>query len=235
MKEQEENKIAAKYYEDELTAYERPKGDFNLLARASNRRNEVIIGGKDNDWDVYCSGYHRSAGALVRYLTQAELPTRRDYSSYWESMSYSIVFLYRHYLELRLKKLFITCGGKLEIINNEHKLLKLWQIFYKQYAAFCKEYNLDSESPSEESLEDIKTVEEIITQFNEIDEKSLNFRYPVDKTGKVTLAPMQFDLVHLKEMLGWAGQFLDAWSDGIYECWQAELRKRYEARSNSEP
>ena len=211
MKQREENRIAAKYYEDELTQYKRPEGDLDLFTRSGNRRNEVIIGGEDNDWDSYCTGYHRAASALIRYIVQEDLPRRRDYSRHWESIGYTILFLYRHYLELRLKKLFITCGGDLERVNNEHSLLKLWEIFFKQYEAFCKEYNLDSEEPSEESLKDIKTVETIITQFNE-------------------LPPAQIDIVRLKEMLGWTSQFLDAWSDGIYECWQAELQSRYEAK-----
>lgn len=227
MERQEENKIAAKYYD--LEPYKRPEGGIDLFARSGNRRNEAIIGGEDKDWYAYCTGYWRAADALVNYLIQADLATRRDYSIHWESIAYSILFLYRHYLELRLKQLFITCDGKLEIVNNEHSLLKLWKVFYERYEAFCKEYSLDSEELSEESLKDIKAVAEIITQFNKIDENSQKLRYPVDKSGRVSLPPMQIDMVRLKEMLGWASQFLDAWSDGIYECWQAELKSRYEA------
>lgn len=228
MEQQEENKIAAKYYD--LTQYERPEGDLNLFARSGNRRNEVIIGGEDKDWYAYCTGYWRAADALVRYLIQADLPTRRDYSTHWESVAYSILFLYRHYLELRLKQLFITCGGELETVNNVHSLLKLWEIFSERYEAFCKEYNLQSEELSEESFKDINTAGKIIAQFNEIDAKSEIFRYPTDKKGRVILPPMQIDIVRLKEMLGWTSQFLDAWSNGIYECWQAELQSRYEAK-----
>lgn len=35
--------------------------------------------------------------------------------------------MYRHYLELRLKQLFITCGGELEIVNNGHSSLN-WSL-----------------------------------------------------------------------------------------------------------
>ena len=97
---QEENRKAAKYYD--LTQYKRPEGDVNLFARSVHRRNEVIIGGEDKDWYSYCTGYWRAADALVRYLIQDDLSTRRDYSQHWESVGYSILFLYRHYLELRL-------------------------------------------------------------------------------------------------------------------------------------
>lgn len=228
MEQQEENKIAAKYY-DHLKQYKLPEGDVNLFARSGQRRNEAIVGGEDKDWYAYCTGYWRAADALVDYLVQADLVTRRDYSIHWESIAYSVLFLYRHYLELRLKQLFITCDGKLETINNEHSLLKLWNVFYERYEAFCKEYNLNSEESSEESLKEIKTVAEIIAQFNKIDENSQNLRYPIDKTGRVSLPLMQIDMVRLKETLGWASQFLDSWSYGIYECWQAELKSRYEA------
>jgi hypothetical protein len=224
---EKENKIAAKYYD--LMPYKRPEGDLNLFARSGNRRNEVIIGGEDRDWYAYCTGYWKAADALVRYLIQADLPTRRDYSIHWESVAYSILFLYRHYLELRLKQLFITCGGELETVNNEHSLLKLWETFFKQYEAFYKEYNLNSEEPSGDSLKDIDTVAKIIAQFNNIDEKSQIFRYPTDKIGRVILPPMQIDMVRLQEILGWTSQFLDAWSNGIYECWQAGLQSRYES------
>ncbi len=229
-KKQEENEKAAKYYD--LTIYKCPEGDIDLFAKSGNRRNEVIIGGEDKDWYLYCTGYWKAADALVGYLIQDDLSTRRDYSAHWESVGYSILFLYRHYLELRLKQLFITCGGELETINREHSLLKLWKVFSEQYKVFCKEYNLDSEEPSEESLKDIDTVEKIIIQFNDIDQSSQIFRYPTDREGKVRLKPMQIDMVHLKETLGWASQFLDGWSSGIYECWQEELRRRYEESVN---
>jgi len=227
---QKEDRKAAKYYD--LTQYKRPEAEIYLFARSVSQRNEVIIGGEDKDWYSYCTGYWRAADALVRYLIQDDLSTRRDYSTHWESVGYSILFLYRHYLELRLKQLFITCGGDLKTVSREHSLLRLWEVFFKRYEGFCKEYNLDSEEPSEESLKDIETVGKIIAQFNDIDKSSQIFRYPTDRGGKVKLMPMQIDMVRLKEMLGWASQFLDSWSLGIYECWQEELRSRYEGSVN---
>ena len=228
----EEKEITAKYYKDELTIFKRPEGNLDLFARSGQRRNEVIIGGPDNDWDTYCMGYRRAADALVGNLTQNDLSTRRDYSRYWESLGYTILFLYRHYLELRIKEMFLTCNGKREEIENDHRLLTLWKSFLKQNKVFSMEYNLDSEELSEESLKDIETVGKIIAQFNEVDRKSQVFRYPINKQGKVSLEPMQFDIIRLKTMLGWTSQFLDGWSSGIYECWQAELKSRYEGKQS---
>lgn len=214
--QREENKIAARYYD--LPRYERPEGDLDPFATSGNRRNEIIIGGENNDWDLYCTGYWRAADALIRYLTQVELSARRDYSRYWESMGYAILFLYRHYLELRLKELFIACGGRLEAITSEHSLLRLW-------GAFLEQYCLLSGKPLEEVSKDkdIETAGKIIAQFNEIDEKSQIFRYPIDKRGQVKLQRKRIDMVRLREMLGWTSQFLDGWSIGL-----AELRSRHE-------
>lgn len=230
-KQKEENRKAAKYYD--LTIYTRPEGDLNLFKRTGSRRHEVIIGGKENDWDVYCEGYRRAADALVPHLTQEEYSERRDYSTYWESISYTILFLYRHYLELRIKELFIACGGSLDTTKNEHSLSNLWGLFRKKNEEFNQEYGIQSEELSEENVKDIKTAGEIIVQFDNIDKKSQVLRYPIDKRGKVTLDTIQIDMVRIKEMLGWTGQLLDGWSLGIYECWQAELKRRYHERTGS--
>jgi hypothetical protein len=223
--------VAFKYYD--FTIYERPEGDLNLFVRSGNRRREVIIGGRDDDWDTYCEGYRRAADALVIHLTQDDLPTRRDYSRYWESVGYTILFLYRHYLELRIKSLYLLCNGQLEAVINEHSLLRLWERFLEQNEAFSKEYNLEPGGRPEESLKDIETAGKIIAQFDSIDRKSQVFRYPIDRKGEIALEPIQFDIVRLKEMLGWASQFLEGWSIGIYECWQAELQSRYERKRSS--
>jgi len=207
--EQGKNSSAEELYE--LIPYPRPEGDIDLFSRSGNRWHEVIIGGKDNDWNSYCTGYRRAGNALVNHIIQKnDNSQRRDYSRYWESPAYATIFLYRHYLELRLKELILAYGGNLSEINKEHSLLNLWRELRKQD-------DVQSEEMSTEILMDLETAEKIITQFDDIDEKSQVFRYPVDKKGRVTAPPIQIDMVRMKEMLGWLGQFLDGWSVGVYE------------------
>ncbi|MFC2041541.1 hypothetical protein ACFLTY_04405 [Chloroflexota bacterium] len=221
--------IRSKYHK--FVEYERPEGEINLFASSENRKNEVIIGGRDNVWDVYCEGYIRAAEVLVDWVTQDELPQRTTHSTFWESVAYSIVFLYRHYFELRLKEMFLTCGGDLSNIDKIHSLDKLWGLFIERYCEFGTEYNFFVEVSLEETLQEIKPLDEIIQQLNEMDKKSQIFRYPVDRNSNNVLEePLQFDVVHFKQLLGWASRLLDGWSDGIYECWQQELRARYEDR-----
>lgn len=195
----------------DLVPYPRPEGDIDLFSRSRNRDHEVIIGGKDNDWDTYCIGYRRAAAILVNHITHKHYHSiRRDYSIYWESPAYATIFLYRHYLELRLKELFLAYGGDLSQVNRVHSLQTLWERLRKLD-------DVQSQSLQPEISKDLETAEKIILQFNEFDKKSEAFRYPIDKKEKVTVPGIQFDLVRLKEILGWLSNFLDGWSVGVYE------------------
>jgi hypothetical protein len=192
--------------------YSRPDGTNVLFASSGKRKNEVLIGGEDNDWGLYCMGYWRAADALADHLTQARNPyIDRPYAAYWESQAYAILFLYRHYLELRLKELFLAYGGDAAKINREHGLLKIWEAVRKQEEAVL------TEAPSGDVLIDLDIAEKIVIQFDKIDRDSQAFRYPKDRKGNITIAPMQIDLIRLKTALGWLSQFLDGWSVGIYE------------------
>jgi len=57
--------------------YPRPDSTVKLFASSGIRQNEVIVGGNDNDWDLYCMGYWRAADALVDHLTQTRDPSAR--------------------------------------------------------------------------------------------------------------------------------------------------------------
>ena len=206
----EENGIFA------FTRYPRPDSVNILFASSRQRRNEAQIGGRDNDWDLYCMGYWRAADALVDHLTQTRNPTiNRPFAAYWESQAYAILFLYRHYLELRLKEMFLACGGVLARINRTHGLLRLWELFREQESMVIQE------APTDEISADVNTAEKIIKEFDKIDKDSQAFRYPKNRDGEVTITQMQIDLIRLKKTLGWLSQLLDTWSGGIYEYIQA--------------
>lgn len=200
----------------DLVTYPRPEGDIDLFYHSKKRQREVIIGGKDIDWGIYCIGYRRAANVLVNHITQKHVKSvRRDYSRYWESPVYAIVFLYRHYLELRLKELILAYGGSFKKVSNEHTLLNLW-------IELRKLDNTNPDALDNETVKDIEVAEKIIVQFDKIDRKSEVFRYPVSRAGLITVSPIQFDLVRLKEFMGWIGHLLDGWSSGVYAYQQAQ-------------
>lgn len=127
-------------------------------------------------------GYWRAADALIDHVTQKRnQEVERPYAAYWESQAYAILFLYRHYLELRLKELIIAYGGEPSHFDREHRLLKIWEELEK----------LDESSRTEELVEEVLTdleiAKKIMGAFDDIDANSQTFRYPQDRKGKATI------------------------------------------------
>jgi hypothetical protein len=184
----------------------RPQGKINLFSASGYRKTHAIIGNEGAEWGLYCDGYKQAADALVDHFLG-----QHKYSAHYESQAYAILFLYRHYLELRLKGLFIAYGHLLgdTIEVHGHKLITLWHEIRKR----------DKRASTESSCEidaDIALLEDIIEQFDRIDQTSEVFRYPVLRDGKtVTLPPIQVPLQQLKEVMCWASYVLDGWSVGV--------------------
>ena len=82
--------------------------------------HDAYIGLTEQEWDVYAIGYKMAGDLIVQHMENIEK----------NNLVFPIVFLYRHYIELRLK----------EIINNGYLLLNIKndnQIHY------MKEHNID--------------------------------------------------------------------------------------------
>lgn len=96
-----------------------PKKD-NITAE--ELRNTVVIGFAN--WDDYARGYKDAAEVLIERI---EKVTRHD------ELVYPVMFLYRHYLELTIKKLMIKMrvyDQKLILpkdFYHEHRLNILWK------------------------------------------------------------------------------------------------------------
>jgi hypothetical protein len=190
----------------------RPQGKANLFSASGYRKTDAIIGiGNEGvKWGLYCDGYKQAADVLAdHFLGQHEC------SAYYQSQAYAIMFLYRHYLELRLKELFIAYGHLLDlddtikVFDYKHKLIPLWQEVRRRDKTVSTESSCEIDA-------DMELLEDIIEQFACIDLNSEIFRYPVLKDGKtVTLPPIQVPLQQLKEVMRWASYVMDGWSVGV--------------------
>ena len=195
----------------------RPEKGISLFSTSGNRQRDAIIGNYHINWDVYCSGYWQAADVLVDHFLQKH----DNYSAEYESKAFPIIFLYRHYLELRLKELFIAYGRLLgdSVDIPGHGLVSLWKEIRDRA----------NREPSEhvpEINEDMEVLEGIIEQFERIDPKSVVFRYPISKDGKtVTLPKIQVDLQRLKEVMDWVSFFMDGWSVGVDEYISAKYKE----------
>src|SRR5260370_29182350 len=98
------------------------------------------------------------------------MQTRRHH----DSLVFPIVFMYRHYLELRLKQIIRDGNlflGNPSIFPKHHQIDRLWReckVILKQVEPKV----LD---------QDLEAVEERILEFSTNDPGSMAFRYPIDK------------------------------------------------------
>lgn len=186
----------------------RPPRGINLFSASSDRNADAIIGNRGIRWGLYCGGYKQAADALVDHFFK-----EHDYSAYHDAQAYPIIFLYRHYLELRLKELFISYGylsGDSAEVRG-HRLITLWR-------KVCERAKRVSTESTYEIDADMEALEDIIKQFDSIDQNSDVFRYPVLSDGKTqALPPIQIGLQQLKEVMHWASDVLDGWNDGVYQ------------------
>ena len=202
------------------------KGDKLFVVGPPGSHNAYLS--NSNMWDAYAQGYRLAADLLSGHIAE---------SPYHSSLlGYPIVFLYRQYLELRIKELGLAAAeflAKEYAVPTDHNLLKLWQ-----------GVRADLHEVFAESAEDLEAVEERIEEFCSVDPSSYTFRYPADTKGKPTLpsAPKyvevdahgwpigpptqpglkQVDVSHLKQTMQSIAAVLDGCSDGLYEAQRAK-------------
>jgi hypothetical protein len=129
---------------------------------------------------------------------------------------YPIVFLYRHHVELAIKRIIscvpwvlrrdLTVDEKSHL-ENTHKLEILWGDLEPMFASICKAVNWDKPK-----VADLQGVREYIRQLSEVDPSSENFRYWKPKRGKPAIPERlrSFNIRHFSEMMGRLADFLEA-------------------------
>jgi hypothetical protein len=148
--------------------------------------------------DLFAGSYKTAADTLVNSVL--------EHSADHDTLVYPIVFLYRHYLELRLKE--IIREGSLLLYEERdfpkiHDLGELWlpvkSIIERVWA------HEDSDDSS-----DLGLVDDVLTEFVAIDPKSMSFRYPGLLAGVE-----QINLRHLSQTMERVFFLLDGVSDAI--------------------
>ena len=169
------------------------------------------------DWNLYATAYKDGADALVERTITARHQL--------DILVYPIAFLYRHYLELRLKQL-ISAGtelvqGKLpEKWPSGHNIDWLW--------GFCRKL-LEEIFPEGEQA-DLDATEDCIRQFSAVDAGSMAFRYPEDKEGKPYLDKLtKVNVRNLAEVIERIARLLDSSSDvtSVYQDQQRDMESDY--------
>jgi hypothetical protein len=178
--------------------------------------DDDIFGRSDGDWrgiatveglwanaDLYALGYREAAGVLVAHALE-----RGD----TDLLVYPTLFLYRQYVELRLKHIAVAASSLLDrdppptAIMLSHELEPLW--------GFCRgALEAEDEGPTE----DLDNAERTLRQLGWADPGSYSFRYPTDKKGARSLPSTleRVDLRQVGEVMAGVGNLLDAIVDHL--------------------
>ena len=137
-------------------------------------------------------GYKESADLLVETAIASQDIRMLD------TFVYPILFSYRQYLELEMEWLVLTYSRldreeKRQFIRSaNHDLLSTWNRL--------KPFLL--EDVDEKEVQDVRNVESYIKQFNELDESSFTFRYPIGKDlDRLVTKEHRIDLKVLKRRM----------------------------------
>lgn len=171
------------------------------------RKGDKLFRGDLRDWKynaylrngdeyAYREGYRRGAQCLV----QAVGETERDQ----DFLVYPIIFLYRHHIELALKRIIRQAPylierplTKLESDHlNQHRLDWLWHDFKPMAAAISRAAGWD-ELPTE----DVEGIDDYIHQLYEVDPRSDSLRYAHSKKGDPSL-PKELTYINLRHFGG---------------------------------
>jgi len=136
-----------------------------------------------NTWLGYSIGYKRGAAILSDFVCNQQ--------EYQDTLIFPILFLYRHYIELMLKKILSNCAvvSEKDIKFKHHNLKKYWELA-KENIKMCSEDPLPKEF--------IISIDSIVDQLNDVDSASDAFRYPSRKDGTPTLSGITY--VNIKQL-----------------------------------
>jgi hypothetical protein len=155
---------------------------------------------------AYTYGYRKGA----EHLAQSALANRRE----GDFLVYPIVFLYRHHLELMLKRIVYGAPSilKRDLTDKErmhlqdHRLDLLWGDIEPIFTEICEAVNWNK--PEQADLEGAR---HYFQQLTLIDPSSMNFRYWKTKDGKSAL-PTSLDslnIQHFSEMMCRLADFIE--------------------------
>ncbi len=157
-------------------------------------------------FEKYALAYYDSAEILFEKFKESH----GNYAIL-DGIGLTMCFLYRHYVELMLKQLYIkfacTSGDDFkEYLENGHNLYKLWL----------------SLKPTLKKLKDrvglkvnLGSVEHYINKFHEFDESSMSLRYPTDKKLKQNHDDTRLDIYNLHERMSELSKSFENLSYGL--------------------
>jgi hypothetical protein len=163
-------------------------------------------------WDLMSEGFLNAGFYLIDdIISNYHNPDR---TKDLDELIYPICFMFRHYIEVRMKSIIVEFYQEEEKVNKiiiecQHSLEKLW-IYIKEIHAIKYE-KLDTTKNDY-----IEQVEAYIHEINKIDQNSFTFRYPTTKKGNRALEIPRISYSNLRESMIFLSRFFDSLYDRFY-------------------
>lgn len=180
------------------------KVDDQLFVEAEDWWMNACLDWYPDPTELYVVGYKEAGDSLVDSVA--------DRNGTADSLIFPIVFLYRHYIEIRLKSLLHDGHRLLDKEHkqkSEHQLSKLWPKVRDILVELWPDGNKD----------DLSAFDSLINQFEQVDPRSTTFRYPKDFDGNNSLKidSPRVNLRNLKEVVGAMAIILEGSAAAISE------------------
>jgi hypothetical protein len=153
-------------------------------------------------WMLYVVGYRQAAEKLVGVAGECTIDT----------IIFPIAFLYRHYIELQLKRIIVLAHhleGTTSDILGSHKIDELWTEARTAVAQTSMEIPDDK----------FPRITEVIGEFAVVDSSGEGFRYPEDVWGKATLQNISHaNIKNLGDRMKEVTDVLELLAEMLYVC-----------------
>ena len=199
-----------------MKSYDDIEKEFNL--RKKLLKEPLFRTGRKSaaNWYEYTMGYKQAADILAD-----DLEGKHIIGDFF--VVYPIIFLYRHYLELLLKRLCDESSRLLDLpleMDVTHDLLRLWN-------KTLTNLKLIWSDPNAETDEYYESITKRLEELSNIDKNSDAFRYPVNKRGHAYETELPYmgyiEIQRVKTIVEGISDFLGGASSGIAEY----LKEKY--------
>lgn len=176
-----------------------PDDTSHVFVPGEPSRRVAWIPNSAAQWHCYAHGYKEAAERLYEsWLSISD-----------DNLIFPLVFLYRHYVELRLKELLQSSEQLLGLPQgwqSDHDIAKLW--------SHLESYLVEI-FPDESEI-DLQNSARLLRELAEGDPFSFHFRYPESKKGKEHLKDLErLDVVSFVDAIRKLSAFLDGASMAI--------------------
>ena len=168
-----------------------PIKDSKLFIGSGEKYEYSQFGWSTTEYEFYgyMKGYKEAADSLIKSAINSQDISKID------TFIYPICFLYRQYLELTMKNIYLFYSEE----TKEIKINTLKEVLHDLMKIWNKIKPLLKIDANKNEINDIEAVEGYILQFHKFDQSSFTFRYPIDKNLRSVIGgETKVNLLHLQ-------------------------------------